>query len=105
METWGLAGDSFILPSPWDLVTPAVTTTTTTTPPPIGPLGFYITTTTTTTTTTSTTVATIVKTAPVLDDVKVTKLFYHHAQFECAESQDFLNTFQSKYFIYLSPFN
>ena len=46
-----------------------------------------------------------VKTAPVLDDVKVTKLFFHHAQFECAESQDFLNTFQSKYFIYLSPFN
>jgi len=68
METWGLAGDSFILPSPWDLVTPAVTTTTTTTPPPIGPLGFSIITTTTTTTTS--TLATIVKTAPVLDDVK-----------------------------------
>ena len=104
METWGLAGDSFILPSPWDLVTPVVTTTTTTTPPPIGPLGFSITTT-TTTTTTSTTVATIVKTAPLLDDVKVTTLLYHHAQLECAASKNsLLNIFQSKYFMYISPF-
>ena len=72
MANWGLAGDSFILPSPWELVTPPLTTTTSTIPPPIGPLGFSITTTTTTTTTPA---SVVVKTGPVLEDVKV-KLVY-----------------------------
>jgi len=67
MANWGLAGDSFILPSPWDLVTPPTTTTTTTIPPSIGPLGFSITTSTPTSTAAS---VVVVKTGPVLEDVK-----------------------------------
>ena len=67
MANWGLTGDSFILPSPWELVTPPVTTTTTTTPPPIGPLGFSI----TTSTPASTAASVVVKTGSVLENVKV----------------------------------
>lgn len=66
MANWGLAGESFILPSPWGLVTPPVTTTTTTTSPPIGPLGFSI----TALTPASTAASVVVKTGSVLEDVK-----------------------------------
>ena len=71
MANWGLAGDSFVLPSPWELITPPTSTTTTTTPPSIGPLGFSI----TAATLSSTAASVVVKTGPVLDDVKV-KLEY-----------------------------
>ena len=78
MASWGLAGESFILPSPWSLVTP--TSTTTTTPPPIGPLGFSI------ITTPASTAATVFKTAPTLTDVKVNlSLRYFYTSFHHLE--------------------
>ena len=76
MANWGLEGESFILPSPWGLVTPPVTTTTTTTSPPIGPLGFSI----TALAPASTAASVVVKTGSVLEDVKV-YLSYRHLTF------------------------